>query len=285
MTSRLKIVLGLISGLMAAALLALYAQGVRAEASSARDKALKRYGGEVVQVCVTTQALVAGEIFNEENTAQVSWLVDLVPEGVIQSQEELLGKRALYARPANSLVSKDDVSELASLTIPEGFVACSVPCAEVRAVGGAILPGHYVDVYLAGESTQLFAQHVLVLASSSAPNGTQAKDTGRLNWLSLALKPELVESLISAASTQTLYFVLPGQSEREALERLDSQEELAGERRAENQSAEKRSVESPGSSQEQAAQHDGNSNESKIPADLYASPASTVEQAEQGGDS
>lgn len=255
MASRTRIIIALVSGALAALMLAFYASSVRAEAFAARDKALERYGGEVVQLCVTTQAIGAGESFTADNTALVSWLLDLVPEGAIQDQEKLIGKRALVARPANAVVVDGDVVELAPIQVPEGMVACSVPGAEVRSVGGALLPGQKVDIYVSGEQTKRLASQVLVLATSAAQQSGERKEGAKLQWLTLAVPPQLVEAIISSSVTQTLHFVLPSES-------LAVHEAQKG----------------AGGAQVQEAIPERPNQE--IPADLYVSPAASHAQPE-----
>lgn len=208
-SSRLRMLIALASGVLSVCALLAYTSMVRAQAFQARDQALQRYGGEVVKLCVTTQPVSAGEKFNEENTAVVSWLIDLVPEGALQDQKELLGKHAAISRPANTPLLPQDVSELAYLQVPEGKIACSIPSNDVRSVGGALLPGQYVDAYVLRDGAQLLAQNLYILATNVAPQGVLREEKAHLKWITFALDPELVESFLSAASFQQLYLVLP----------------------------------------------------------------------------
>lgn len=211
MTSKMRILLGCACGALAALMIAFYAKGVRADAGKERAWALERYGGEVVEVCVTTQSVLAGEEFTKENVAQASWLVDLVPEGVIEDPALVYGKQATAAKAKNVPLVEGDMLERAVVTVPEGLVAVSVPSADVRAVGGSIYPGCMVDMYATGDGTHLLTQDVLVLATNAAPANKPVNTDAKVTWITLALKPELVESVISAAAAQNLYFVLPHQ--------------------------------------------------------------------------
>lgn len=221
MTSRFRIVLGCVCGALAALFIALYARGLYAHAHAQRAQAIEAYGGEVVEVCVTTHPVRAGEEFTAENVARVPWLVDLLPEGVVQDESQIMGKRARFARPSNMVLLPSDVGDQEVVHVPEGMVACSIPSAEVRAVGGEIHPGDKVDVYITDDGARRLAQELIVLNTSqevsrTAPSeaGSYTARTAKLTWITLAAPPELVESLISAATSRSLYLTLPSRSLR-----------------------------------------------------------------------
>ena len=54
------LIICLISGVLCAACVLLYANSVRSSAESARKEALARYGGEQIEVCVATKDIASG---------------------------------------------------------------------------------------------------------------------------------------------------------------------------------------------------------------------------------
>lgn len=215
MTSKTRMIAGSVCGALAALFIALYVRGVKADVGKDRAQALERYGGEVVDVCVTTRPVLAGEEFTSENVAAATWLVDLVPEGVLSDPAQLYGKQSAGAKAQNVPLVESDVLGQAVVDVPEGLVACSVPSDDVRAVGGAVTPGKRVDVYVASGGARLVATDVLVLATSAARAGEEVKPQSRVAWVTLALPARLVESVIAATADKSLYLVLPGERAHE----------------------------------------------------------------------
>ena len=75
-------------------------------------------------------------------------------------------------------------------------------------VGGSVEAGMHVDVYATGPvSTTRLVEGALVLASSaSAETGSAAASNA---WITLAVAPERVQEIVSAAQNLELYFALP----------------------------------------------------------------------------
>ncbi len=211
MSFRVRIALAVGCAVVAGVLMAVYAASVRGTASEQRRSALEQYGGETVTVCVAARDIAQGETFSERNVEAVEWLVDLLPEGALVEIEDLMGKTAASAIAANTPVASVDVdAQGASLDVPAGMVAVSVPCSNESAVGGALSSGSTVDVYVvSGDAARLLCQGVQVLATNA--EGTAAS----LSWVTLGVDPAEVEALIAASSLQRLYFVLPSDEEVE----------------------------------------------------------------------
>lgn len=211
MSSRVRIVVSLVCGVLAIAIMAGYAASVRGQAAGQREEALERYGGEAASVCVAVRDIAQGEEFTERNVAVVEWLVDLLPEGALVDLHELDGKTAASAIAANTPISAVDVdARVEPLDVPAGTVAVSVPCTSESAVGTALVPYATVDVYTTGNgSAQLLSEGVKVLQTNAS--GTAAS----LSWAVLALDPSQVEAVIAASSAQRLYFALPSEEELE----------------------------------------------------------------------
>ena len=85
-----------------------------------------------------------------------------------------------------------------------------------QAVGGAVSAGSSVDVYATGSAaTQALARGVSVLATSAGTDDRQASGSAsKVTWVTLAVDPNQVEELVSAAQKTELYLTLPGADAR-----------------------------------------------------------------------
>ncbi len=113
----------------------------------------------------------------------------------------------------------------ASIEVPDGLVAVSVPTREVQAVGGALEAGMSADVYSVGATTtSRIAQGAQVLATSAgADRSVSASDS----WVTLAVQPAIVQELVTAVENAQIYFVLPSASVHEAEAALASASQKA----------------------------------------------------------
>ena len=91
-----------------------------------------------------------------------------------------------------------------------------MPAKDVQAVGGAVSAGSSVDVYATGSAaTQALARGVSVLATSAGTDDRQASgSSSKVTWVTLAVDPNQVEELVSAAQKTELYLTLPGADAR-----------------------------------------------------------------------
>lgn len=209
MSAKMRTVVAVACGVMAALLMALYAANVRGEAAGQRQSALERYGGETIPVYVTTRLVAQGETFSERNVAVVDWLVDLLPEGALVGGSDVLGRTAAAVIAENTPLGAVDIDQGGEpLEVPPGAVAVSVPCSNESAVGGALTAGSIIDVYVVSDgSARLLCEGITVLKTNA--EGSAA----HLSWATVAVEPERVEALIAAAGMQRLYFVLPSPEE------------------------------------------------------------------------
>lgn len=199
-------------GVACATCVGAFMASVQGAADSARAEALARFGGEQVEVCVATRDIAPGERVDLSAIETKLWIADLLPEGSMQSSADIAGQVATSAIIKGEVISsKRFESERASLEVPAGKEAVSVPAKTVQAVGGAIRAGMSVDVYSSGSSgTSLIAGNVVVLDTSMGDSGfITSSDTG---WITLGVEPEKVQELVAASNKTTLYFVLPGSS-------------------------------------------------------------------------
>ena len=199
---------GILCGLLCAASVFLYTQNVADEATTARAEALARYGGEQLEVCVATRDITVGEKIDASNVTIKLWIADLLPEGAVRSFSDIAGKQATSTILAGEVVSRKRFEETATkIEIPYGFSALSVPAKDIQTVGGSIGAGMYVDVYATGVSTELLARNILVLSTSV--ESAEKRGNTSISWVTLAVRPESVQEIITASQKMELYFVLP----------------------------------------------------------------------------
>lgn len=113
-------------------------------------------GVETVEVVVTTVDIRRGEQLNETNITTVPLPANVVLETQVRDVQAVLGKYAARDLPRGIYLTQGDVvtslAELpaqgsrASVQIPPGYVAISIPISRLTAVSYAIQPGDYVAV-------------------------------------------------------------------------------------------------------------------------------------------
>ena len=193
-------------GALCALCVGLYASSVQAEADEAREEALERYGGEQLEVCVAARDLAPGETIEESDVEMTLWLVDLLTDDAVYDLDEAVGQTVSSTIYAGEVISSARFGAVGSdLDVPDGMVAVSVPAEDVQAVGGAVGSGMQVDLYATGSSTtSLLASGVLVLATSAGES-----DEEEVTWITLAVEPQLAQSVVAAAQVSELYFTIP----------------------------------------------------------------------------
>lgn len=213
MRKKKTLIFSVLCGLVCAACVLLYTQGVRGQAEAARVQAMAEYGGQQVEVCVAKTDIAAGEVLSAGSIETRTWLADMLPAGAVTNAQDVVGKQLSSSILAGEVVSTARFGTVNSaIEVPAGTSALSVPAKEVQAVGGAISPGSLVDVYVTGDSTtQVVAQNVQVLATGQALQESSSSTTsnGSTSWVTLAVKPAQVQELVAAAARAQLYFVLP----------------------------------------------------------------------------
>lgn len=212
MGSKAKLIVSLISGILAAVLGFLYLQAAKQDIYSDQMQN-GGYGERSVTVYVAEHNLFPGEILSEEDFEDKVWDTNLLPEGVVQAREDLIGKSLLVSVAENTPLTKHHVEEAVLLEVPSEKVALSVSSANVRSVGGSLRPGMQVDVYSNIEQVSLLAHGVEVLQTSKQTDSYQSKTNKDISWITLAVDPELVEAFIAAEASKTLYFSLPGEKD------------------------------------------------------------------------
>ncbi len=199
-----------------AACMALYIAQLNERAESARAEALARYGGEQVEVVVASRTISAGETVTEGSIETKLWLADLLPEGAVTSEVEVLGRQLGSSVLKGEVVSSQRLAKSSSnLEVPEGMAAVTVPARDVQALGGALRSGMCVQVYATGpSSTTLLVKDALVLETSVGESSALVSASSA--WATLAVPSESAQEIVAAAQNLELYFVLLGAQDSEA---------------------------------------------------------------------
>ena len=207
-----SLIAGIICELLCAFCVFAYTGSVKANAEAERAETLERFGGEQVEVYVATRNISAGEIVDARSAETRLWVADLLPEGSVHDLATVAGKKATAAIYEGEVITEFRFDTASSnLTVPEGFVAVSVPAQEVNAVGGAVMVGSRINIYAAGaQATELIGENILVLATSSLASDSLTSSSA--DWITIAVLPESVQEIIAATQTTKLYFSLPSLS-------------------------------------------------------------------------
>ena len=206
---------GVACGLLCALCVGIYVTEVDKEAAAAQDEMLARYGGEQIEVCVARNDILAGATIYESDIETRTWIATLLPSNAVTDRKDAVGKQVGSTILAGEVISANRFGfDTAALDVPAGMVAVSVPSRDVQSVGGAITAGSVVDMYAIGaSSTSRLASSVQVLATSLDSESGSSASTA---WVTVAVAPEKVQELISAAQNLELYFTLPSQSAMKA---------------------------------------------------------------------
>ncbi len=193
---KLRIAVSVVLGLLAVALTLLYTASVRDEAQATQREAMASYGGDVVRVCVATRDIEPGDAIDESNATVEDWVSSLLPSDAYGSIKEVLGKTATGRIPKRAVLSPLYFAENKhGLDVPEGMVAVSVASDAEHALGGTLERGDEVDVYISKDSIADRLTTAQVLDTSALAQGG-----GDITWVTLAVRPESVCELLSAAS-------------------------------------------------------------------------------------
>ncbi|MBK5211405.1 MAG: hypothetical protein JJE36_03735 [Coriobacteriia bacterium] len=217
--------LGVVFGLCALVAAGGFVWGITT--SSERDNRIlfERYGGDIVEVCVATKDIKAGELISDKEIKTKSWVASLLPEKAVLGRNRLAirNKRAsehiVKGEPISLLRVKDNANKMDE--IPEGCTAITLQTDPVRALGGQAKAGMYVTLLDTSDTdrTSILAEHVEVLVSSTE---TDSKRSGTLigsssapdiTWITLSIPDELVAQVAAASSANATYIVMPKNSD------------------------------------------------------------------------
>jgi pilus assembly protein CpaB len=208
------LICALACGLICALCVFAYTEMVYNEADSKRSEALQRYGGEQVEVLVATRTIHPGESLDASNSTTKTWLSDLLPQGALQSSDDVAGKQVTSLILEGEVVCQSRFdNETQELDIPAGLVAIALPAEDVQAVGGNIGIGSKVDVYATGTQTTCLGRNLEVLATSAGSDESSSRS--KLTWITLAVDPAKTQEFVSASQQMEIYFTLPSEKEAE----------------------------------------------------------------------
>ncbi len=209
MGQKKSVILGLLCAVLCALFVTLFLADVGAQQDSLRAEALERYGGDQIEVYVAKRDIAAGEALNLSSIERRLWVADLLPAHPVTTLEEVEGHTIQSSILKGEVISGDRLGSPDSvLDVPSGMSAVSVPARDVQALGGALKSGMKADVYATGASgTTLLVQGAQVLATSNEKEELWGTDS--VSWITLAVKPERVQELVTAAHNLELYFTLP----------------------------------------------------------------------------
>jgi pilus assembly protein CpaB len=225
-STKKRILIAVVAGLLSAGLLSLYLSNLQAKSESARADVLATYGGEQVDVFIATRDIAAGETLGQANVAIKRWVADLLPSGALTDMEKVYGATLNTSLLKGEPIIASKIGIGADpVSVPDGLCALTVAVDDVHAVGGAVGRGSAVNVYATGQSgVALVACDVLVLETSNglmAENAASHTDSGMgflsssktrtaLKWVTLAVRPNMVQEILAAAQSKNLTLVLPG---------------------------------------------------------------------------
>lgn len=187
-SKRTLVVVGaLVAALVAVFLVFSYVRGV--ENQKAEDSQLVKVyvaKSEIPQGAIGEQAFARGVIALTEVNAEFR------PVGAIESPEQIAAKGAAFNIAPNTIITQGmfvdpteaNLSFQARLSNPD-YVAVTVQLDQVRAAGGFISPGDYVNMMLVQQSegggspvASMLYQKVRVLAVGSSTSRQQAEEVG-----------------------------------------------------------------------------------------------------------
>lgn len=201
-----RLLMSVVSGVLAVAIALLYGSAVRDEAQRAQREALAIYGDELVTVCVASRDIDPGEVLDETNVHLEDWVSGLLPADAAQSIADVSGERATSSIPERAVICPTYLeTSSGAIEVPQGMVAVSVAASEEQAVGGAIATGDLVDVYVSKDGIA----DRLCRASVIDTSARGQEGSASIAWVTLAVAPESVAEVLAATARGSVSLVLP----------------------------------------------------------------------------
>lgn len=211
MSRKVRILLSLLCFVAAFGCAVAYGDGIRKEEQHLRGQTLARFGGDVVQLVVTTHDLEPGTTVAPTDVALVDWIAELAPTSAFTSIDEVVGKSITAGAAKNTLLSSFNFEDEADfLEVPEGMVAISVPLSERLMLPTELKPRTSVCAWVTGkQGSTLLSAHVVVLKIPES--NTKGSSSRQQKTLTLAVEPAQVGKLLDASSASQLRLVVPAQ--------------------------------------------------------------------------
>ena len=206
--------IGILSGVLAFVCAMCFLGSVKSESSAQQKQLAEKYGGAQTEVCVAKRDVAAGETLKDTDVEVKQWVSSLLPENAITSKNDCIGKQL------GSSILKGEVvcaarfqSQESSINVPSGMVAVSIPLDDTSSVGGTLKVNQKVDIYATGSSTtSKICSSVQILETSNSDKSVDSET----KWITVAVKKENAQEVVSAAQKLKLYVVLPsGETSKE----------------------------------------------------------------------
>ena len=205
-TKKTRILISVLSALLASFCFFAYVQSVRADAEKSRAEAIQKYGGELTSILVATKQIEPGETLSSSNTQVKSWISDLIPEGAITNPESVMGRTVSSVIGVGMPVVSLHLRSVASqISIPENLVGLTISHGEKYGLAESLSAGTKLAAYEVTDSLiTCIASDIAVLSDDT--EGTLYTSSS----VTLGLTPEQVPAVLSAYARGTLRFTLPG---------------------------------------------------------------------------
>ena len=205
-TKKTRILISVLSALLASFCFFAYVQSVRADAEKSRAEAIQKYGGELTSILVATKQIEPGETLSSSNTQIKSWISDLIPEGAITNPESVMGRTVSSVIGVGMPVVSLHLRSVASqISIPENLVGLTISHGEKYGLAERLSAGTKLAAYEVTDSLiTCIASDIAVLSDDT--EGTLYTSSS----VTLGLTPEQVPAVLSAYARGTLRFTLPG---------------------------------------------------------------------------
>lgn len=209
MTKRtMRIVISVCSGLLAGLFGLVGIHNAQLGAQEQIDAMEQEFGGERIDVCVAVRDIAAGSKITVDDIDIKQMLKSYVPVHACKNADDLIGKLATSNVPQGAVLTEVYVQQNTdSLDVPTGYVAVSIPSTDQFAVGGALMRGDFVDVYVSSDGlTQQLITRAYVIDTSVL----STKSNAHLDWVTIAVEPQKVNEVLTASSEGTIFLTLPG---------------------------------------------------------------------------
>ena len=215
-----QLIIAVACAILAVVAMFAYTATIKSEAKVQRNNAIKKYGGEIANICIAAKDIGAGQAITNSDVEIVEYPVDLLTQSdVATSAEQVVGKVAAIDIKGNEPLLLERIGDGSSrISVPQNLEAVSVATDDVLAVGGAVQAGSFVDVYVETSEGKIVSlgQNILVLETSSTSTNTDKdKSSQSLTWITLAVTKESVSELITASTKGTIHLALPGTQTQE----------------------------------------------------------------------
>lgn len=208
MSFKFRVLCALLCAVAAAMISLQYSQSIRADAQKMREDLQARYGGETVELVVSTKALRVGDVIEPADVVKRDWVSMLAPADAYTRMEDVVGKTVKVPLSENAPITQTTFATMdEQYSIPEGYVALSIPLTEKLGLGQHIAPHTAVVAYEATQkASDLITSDMRVLYVQDEARGQFSSPS-----CVVAVKPQDVGRILTAQAKNSLKFVVPAQ--------------------------------------------------------------------------